>query len=61
MVYINGIEYECKVAHQQPTNNSQQTFIDQNESKIADGILTFAQAHTGMVAGKFLILFLAFK
>lgn len=51
MVYISGVEYECKVAHQQPITASTQplTTIDQNEIKIGDGILTFAQAHTGMI------------
>ena len=51
MVYINGSEYECKVAHQQPSN-SQILGVDHADSKIVDGILTYAQAHTGMVAGK---------
>lgn len=47
IVSINNVEYECKVAHQQPITSS--LSIDQNEPKLQDGILTFAQAHTGMV------------
>ena len=56
MVTSGKGEYECKVAHQQleqPSpllSTSLSNLIDQTEPKVIDGILTFSQAHTGMVA-----------